>query len=624
MTSAGKPFLLVHKGISKAILQKEEIQDDGRTIRIPVYSRLGELLFTRWRDTQGKNKFMQPSGCSLYPWGLDKQNRKGPTYYTESETDRLTLLELGYSNVVAVPGAGNFKEEWAEELGGYEPIYLIFDNDDAGQKGQVKVASILAAHTEAVIKLVQLPGHVKDISELWLSYYPEKEAAREKMDALLASAKDLADIRWGELACQGARFEPLYPEGLTKILGLTIKRDQTNKIITFFCQLSAYTEDSQSNISYNAPSATGKTYIPLETSTLFPIEDVIVVGYCSPTAFFHDYGVFDKEKQGYLVDLSRKILIFLDQPHTLLLQHLRPLLSHDKKEIQLKITDKSQKAGLRTKNIYLRGYPAVVFCTAGLKIDEQEATRFLLLSPEISQEKIREAIYLKIRKETDPRAYNDWLESDPGRKLLKERILAIKKAHIEDIKIGCPEKIEQEFFSKNKVLKPRHSRDIARILSLVKCFALLNWWHRDRDGSTVIANQDDIKEAFKIWDEIAESQELNLPPYIYNFYKDIILAVWEKEKAGLSRGEILKKHFEVYSRMLPDWQLRREILPMLETAGLITQEPDPADKRKTLVYPTMLFPISQRQNNRELGGGVTSELLQSDDLGDTTEGEIPF
>lgn len=69
----------------------------------------------------------------------------------------------------------------------------------------------------------------------------------------------------------------------------------------------------------------------------------------------------------------------------------------------MKIADKIQKFGLRTKNVVLRGYPAVIFCTAGLKIDEKEATRFLLLSPETKQENIRKAIHEKLTKETDRR-----------------------------------------------------------------------------------------------------------------------------------------------------------------------------------------------------------------------------
>jgi len=188
------------------------------------------------------------------------------------------------------------------------------------------------------------------------------------------------------------KFEEIGPEEINNILSLTIKNDDTNKLITFLAFISVYTEDSQLNISFNSPSSTGKSYIPLEISTLFPKEDIIKMGYSSPTAFFHDKGEFKKEIRGYIVNLPKKILIFLDQPHQLLLQHLRPLLSHDEKEIALKITDKSEKYGLKTKNIFIKGFPVVVFCSAGLKIDEQESTRFILLSPEISEEKIEKEV----------------------------------------------------------------------------------------------------------------------------------------------------------------------------------------------------------------------------------------
>lgn len=416
-----------------------------------------------------------------------------------------------------------------------------------------------------------------------------------------------------------SKFEPLSPKGLIEVLGLTIKKDEENKLVTFLCQLSAYTEDSQFNISFNAPSSTGKSYIPTEIARLFPEEDVLEIGYCSPTAFFHDLGKWNKERRGYEIDLSRKILIFLDQPHTQLLERLRPLLSHDKKEITLKITDKTQKYGLRTKNVFLRGFPAVIFCTAGLKIDEQEATRFLLLSPETNQEKIREAIQEKIKKEADPKAYQEWLESKQERKLLKERILAIKQAGIRKIRINSPEKIEEMFLKRSAMLKPRHARDVGRLISLAKSFALLNLWFREKDDATIVVSDEDIFETFRIWDVISESQELNLPPYIYNLYQEVILPAWgEKNKVvefggvaggvGLTRREVMQKHFQVYGRFIDDWQLRQQIIPMLETAGLIMQDLDPRDRRVKLIYPTMLLTIPKKENNSELGGGVKGDF----------------
>lgn len=413
-------------------------------------------------------------------------------------------------------------------------------------------------------------------------------------------------------------FDPLTADDLAKVLGLTIKRDRTNKLVCFLCQLSAYTHDSQLNVGFHGPSSSGKSHIPIEIARLFPAEDVKEVGYCSPTAFFHDVGAIDKEKGGYVVDLSRKILIFLDQPHSLLLQHLRPLLSHDKREIGMKITDKKEKAGLRTKNIYIRGFPTVIFCTTGLKLDEQESTRFILLSPETSTEKIRQGIRIKIRKETDRRAYNQWLDEHPGRRSLMERIRAIRDERIEEIRIGNPKRLEALFLNGKKALKPRHQRDIGKLISLVKGFALLNLWHRERDGSALVTNDQDIDEAFGIWRPIGSSQELGLAPYLLQVCVEVVLPAWEEnehnrtvpfgegqgEQRGLTRPQIIQKHFQVYGRALADWQLRQEMLPMWEMAGLVRQELDPEDRRRLLIYPTALLTICAEEEYRELDGGV--------------------
>lgn len=390
-------------------------------------------------------------------------------------------------------------------------------------------------------------------------------------------------------------LKPINSKQIVEILNATIKEDRTNKILTFMGLLSAYTEDSQINISNQAPSSTGKSYVPIEVASLFPEEDIIMVGYCSPTAFFHDRGIYDKEANTILIDLEQKILIFLDQPHTLLLQHLRPILSHDKKEIQLKITDKSQKAGLRTKNIIIRGFPSVIFCSSGLKLDEQEATRFLMLSPETTRAKIKAGILEKIKRDSNKKKYFAELNKDTKRQQLIERIKKIKEAKIENIIISdeLSKQIEDRFFSQVKILKPRHQRDIGRIISFAKISALLNLWFRNRQDRTIEMFEEDLDEAFKLWNEISESQELNLPPYVFSIYKEVILPAYDGEN-GLSRKDILKKYSEVHGRVLPDWLLRQQIIPMLDNAGLINSEQDPNDKRRILITPTTQLTVSQK------------------------------
>jgi DNA primase len=568
-------------------------------ITIPIKDIYGAFSFFKLRQdpSAGSDKITYPKGveAQIYGWEiLTNLNIKEFTI-CEGELDRLALLSKNITAITSTHGAMTFKQEWSEKVGKGRKIYICYDNDDAGRKGAERVAKISEniGNETYIITLPNEVGEGGDITDYFVKLNGNPD------DLFSKYAKEYPE------KIDVSQFKPLSVQDLINILGLTIKQDEENKITTFLCELSAFTENAQFNISYNAPSSTGKSYIPTEIARLFPIDDVMELAYCSPTAFFHDTGEWNKEMKGYVVDLSRKILIFLDQPHNELLARLRPLLSHDKKEISLKITDKSQKAGLRTKNVLLKGYPSVIFCTAGLRIDEQETTRFLLLSPEVNQEKIREGILESIKKEADAESYKGWLEENPDRKLLKERIRAIKIEDIKEIKIADYPKVIERFFAKNKILKPRHQRDIKRLVSIIKSLALFNLWWRDKDGKTIKANQDDVEQAFKIWDVISESQELNLPPYIYNIYQEVILKAWNDKNSeggtliGLSRQEILQKHFEIYGRMLDTNQLRQQILPMLETAGLIIQEADPADKRKMLIYPTAL---SNKINSENKGG----------------------
>ena len=69
-------------------------------------------------------------------------------------------------------------------------------------------------------------------------------------------------------------FKNISTSELIEILSLTIKKDDENKVATFLVMLSAYAGDSQFNISFNAPSSTGKSFIAMEIAKLFPKEDV--------------------------------------------------------------------------------------------------------------------------------------------------------------------------------------------------------------------------------------------------------------------------------------------------------------------------------------------------------------
>ena len=414
-------------------------------------------------------------------------------------------------------------------------------------------------------------------------------------------------------------------EDLIDVLGSTVKHDDENKAITFLTMLLTYTNEDQLNLGFLAESSTGKSYIPLELSNYFPSEDLIKLGYASPTAFFHDYGVlmhregipvnfemkpskekvkedleFEKDNPSredieiaykrkmrewkellkgsyYLVDLHQKIILFLDMPHDQLLQRLRSLLSHDDNLIALKITDRKERAGLRTKTVVVKGYPTVIFCSAKFTLADQEKTRLLLLSPEISQEKLRESISLRIEKEADREDFIKRLMEDPKRKMLIERVKKIKEAKISSIVI--PEEyrafIYQQFIEDHKYLIPRHQRDISRLLALIKAHALLNFMHRKRTDDHIIIEREDVDAGFKLYYGISEANEMGLSPEIYDIYQKTKSYIPEE---GITIMDFQKAYFKEYHKSI-GYDYAKWILKTLTSVGVLSEIEDSKDKR---------------------------------------------
>ncbi len=390
-------------------------------------------------------------------------------------------------------------------------------------------------------------------------------------------------------------YGELSMQQLLDVLDLTIKKDDVCKLITFYCMLSAYTHNSQINVSFNAPSASGKTHITTEVAKLFPEEDKIESSGASPTSFYHTEGEEDEERNAKVISFERKILLFYEQGNSAIQTKLRPILSHDSWEINYRITNKSKSGKNHTELIILQGFPATVFCSAGLKLDEQEATRAILLSPEPTQEKIQAAIEQQNKRGKDEKAHDEWLESRPERIALKERIVAIRDAYVEYIKLPDDNEIMERFHGSFPKLKQRHTRDFTQLQQLIKVIALLNLWHRKQSDGSIVANQSDIDQAFELWEQLAQSQNLGIPPTAVHFYKQYILPAYyevreSSSKAtyalGVSREQLSHYYLRLEKTVLPDTYLRKQILPQLENGGLIIQQaPEFGDKRSKLIYP---------------------------------------
>jgi hypothetical protein len=399
-------------------------------------------------------------------------------------------------------------------------------------------------------------------------------------------------------------------EEISAILSTSIKKDEAAKLITFAGMLLAQSNEDQLNLGFQSESSAGKSYIPIEVASYFPKEEVEVLASASPTAFYHD-GKWDNEKKVLFRDLEHKNLIFLDQPHFQLLEKLRPLLSKDMKELHYKITDKNQKMGLRTKNVIIRGFPSVFFCTTRTDPDEQEKTRMILLSPSTDQEKLRESLELVSLRKSNPEEYRKRIQQDPRRSWLVHRIKAIRQWGVREVLITNDGRdVYDKFVKEHAYLLPRHQRDFPRIFSFIKAHAILNCFKREKvlndhadKPVAIIANQADIDAGFELYKEIEQSNELGLSPYIFKIYREVIQPLLNPE-VGLSRKEIRTKYYSVFHKTLAT-KLEESVIIQLEGAGLVEQSPDPEDRRKMLVYPTVSGNIISEKKCIPQDSGVT-------------------
>lgn len=429
-------------------------------------------------------------------------------------------------------------------------------------------------------------------------------------------------------------------EELSKILGTTIMEDETNRVALLLLGVLNYTYDEQQNIGSSGPSSSGKSYLSFEIIKYFPEEDVLALGYTSPTAFWHEnsnlctengtpleprskyieLGVKEWEEQNprpvkgegrvkwdqerkqeerrlkteweeldkfYIVNLEGKFLLFIDQPHDQLLQNLRPILSHDKKQIEIIITDKTKEGGNRTKRVIVVGFPTVFFNSTSYSVDEQERTRFWLFSPEISQTKLQKSLELQSKVLTDKESYSETLAKDKTRKMLMLRLREIRNSSVRNVIISENDRVAiyNRFLKEHKTLSPRHQRDFPRLIALIKAHALFNQFNRSisDDGTSIHATVHDVNMGYQLYKKLANSNELGIPPHIYQLWSEALEKTLLEHPEGLSRKDLSKMYYDFYHTRISKKGLRN-IVELLEEVGLIVEENDPNDRRQKRIY----------------------------------------
>lgn len=198
MSEEGKKALdyLVHvRGFSKETIEMFKIgfvvKAQRSMVSIPHYCG-GELVNVKFRTIPPHKKmFSRWKGCPSVLFngdsiaGLAKLPAKERIVFMfEGETDAMAFTQYGYKNVVAsTAGAASWPEHWLEPLEPATTIYICYDNDDAGDAGSEKAASILGKYR---CKRVRLPLH--DAADCLAAGIPKQD-----IDDAIDNAIDLGE-----------------------------------------------------------------------------------------------------------------------------------------------------------------------------------------------------------------------------------------------------------------------------------------------------------------------------------------------------------------------------------------------------------------------------------------------
>ena len=138
----------------------------GTAIRIPYLDESGEEVAIRFRvHMESAPRFKWKTGSKPILYGLHRlanAQALGSVVLVEGESDCHTLWLRGIP-ALGIPGANNWREEWAETLHGINTVFVVRETDTAGS---ALCKKLLSGALRDRLRIVDLG--VKDVSTLYL------------------------------------------------------------------------------------------------------------------------------------------------------------------------------------------------------------------------------------------------------------------------------------------------------------------------------------------------------------------------------------------------------------------------------------------------------------------------
>lgn len=454
-----------------------------------------------------------------------------------------------------------------------------------------------------------------------------------------------------------------------------VKRDDVLIYQVFCTGLSTYTF-APLNLAILAPTSEGKSYVTMKVMKYFPKEDVWLIGGMSTKVLVRQKGILinskgesiqkqidelkeelrnmttatcrlmfeapdvkkDREENNpnmklnefveqkrteaerkldvmmegasKLIDLTGKILVFLEPPHHELWNLIKPILSHD--EVEIRYDYVATDDGIETKNVIVRGWPAVIFCSAK---DESQwdiwpeiQSRFLITSPNMNPEKVHDGNLLIAQRKSLP----NWIQqqiivSDKDRELARQCVLYIKNwinrlALANGLDYDHSNAVWIPYFTilanalKSDVGTDQRATD--RIFSLLNIIPLIKVHHRQslisRNERLIIAELEDLSKTLHITQNMS-----GIPTHKVKFYKENCLPLYEsktevdsnkdgtkfEDRKGFTTAQLRDYYKLKTGKVISTDNLKKQFLNELLNNGFIDEQDSIVNAKQKIFFP---------------------------------------
>ena len=431
-------------------------------------------------------------------------------------------------------------------------------------------------------------------------------------------------------------------EFIIKTIQKTVKQENSLIRLIAYCGLSAYTKYPL-NLGIMASTSEGKTYSVNEVMKYFPTQDIWMIGSMSPRVIIRNKGIqvdenynpigpkvlelkkrISEEKSEekkielkeqldtiinnskILIDLTNKVLVFLEPPHLETWNILKPVLSHDTLYIEHPYVYQTKSTGQEVKHPITKGWPACIFCSAK---DESNwpmwpeiQSRFLITSPNMIKKKYSESNQLIGQKKGLPAiVQSQVIVSDEEVSMAQDCMFLLKNELLKnkDNNVWIP--FQQILSESLPSEKGPDVRMADKVFSLLVLTTKINSFSRPKlimgNENLAISTPIDLEEVLTLTQNLT-----GIPIHKLEFFSQVFISrykskdtpdriiknsgeIIEEEKIALTTSELAEQFKKVKGKPITTDNINKTYLQELKNNGLIDEINSKIDGRRKIYYP---------------------------------------